>query len=191
MREGLAYVRESPKAIAVLAVVAVLSTFCFNFNVLLPVLAKQTLHSGPETYGLLSAFFGAGALVGALAAATLGRASMRVLLVGTGGFAALELLLAPARSVQACALLLFLIGACFTVWTSNSNSALQLESPDHLRGRVVGLYYYAFNGFAPLGGLLAGWLSARGGTELAFAVSGAIGVAMSALAAAQLRSRST
>jgi MFS family permease len=95
-------------------------------------------------------------------------------------------LIAPAESLAGCALLLFLAGLCFTVWTSNSNSALQLEAPDYLRGRVVGLYYYAFNGFAPIGGLLAGWLSAHGGTELAFLVAGTIGVAMSALAAVQL-----
>jgi MFS family permease len=187
MREGLRYVRRSPRAPVVLALVTVLSTFCFNFNVLLPVLAKRTLHSGPETYGLLSAFFGAGALLGALLSATQGRASMRVLVLGTGGFAASEVLIAPADSVVGCAVLLFLAGLCFTVWTSNSNSALQLEAPDYLRGRVVGLYYYAFNGFAPVGGLLAGWLSAHGGTQLAFFVAGTIGVAMSALAAVQLR----
>jgi MFS family permease len=154
------------------------------------VLAKRTLHAGPQTYGLLMAFFGGGALLGALLAAALGRASVKLFLLGSAGFAAAELLLAESHSVGAAELLLFTAGVCFTTWTSSSNSTLQLQAPDHLRGRVVGLYYYAFNGFAPLGGLLAGWLSARGGTELAFAVSGAIGVAMSLLAAAQLRDRS-
>ena len=38
---------------------------------------------------------------------------------------------------------------------------------------MLGLYYLAFNGSMPLGGLLAGWLAANGGTELAFAVGGA------------------
>src|SRR5204863_5202502 len=109
--------------------------------------------------------------------------------LGAGGFAALELLLAPSRSTLACALILFGIGLCFTVWTSNSNSSLQLGAPDHLRGRVVGLYYYCFNGLGPVGGLLAGWLAARGGTSLAFVASGLIGVGMTAFALAELRPR--
>jgi MFS family permease len=189
IREGFAYVRGRPRALVVLAVVTVVSTFCFNFNVLLPVLAKRTLHSGPETFGLLSAAFGAGALFGALMSAVSGRASMRALIVGTGGYALSELVLAPSHTLVGCVLLLFVTGVCFTVWTSNSNSALQLEAPDHLRGRVVGLYYYAFNGLVPLGGLLTGWLAARGGTELSFAVAGTIGLAMTLLAAANLRPR--
>jgi hypothetical protein len=36
----------------------------------------------------------------------------------------------------------------------------------------MGFYYFAFNGAAPAGGLLAGWLAASGGTALAFAVAG-------------------
>jgi hypothetical protein len=52
---------------------------------------------------------------------------------------------------------------------------------------VIGLYYFAFNGAAPLGGLLSGWLAARGGTELAFAVSGAAGLAAAVIAASRLR----
>jgi MFS family permease len=187
VREGLAYARRSPRVLATLVLVLVLSTFCFNFNVLLPVLARETLHGGPEVFGILSACFGAGALVGALLAAGLGRASLRVLLASAGGFGAFQLLLAPSHSTLACAVLLLATGLCFTLWTSSSNSSLQLGAPDHLRGRVVGLYYYCFNGLGPLGGLVAGWLAARGGTELAFLFAGAVGVGMTLVALAQLR----
>jgi MFS family permease len=128
-------------------------------------------------------------LLGALASAAFGRASMKALVLGTGGFAGLQLLLAPQHSVAAAAAILFTIGFCFTVWTSSSNSTLQLEAPDHMRGRVVGLYYYAFNGAAPLGGLMAGWLASKGGTSLSFAVAGTIGVAMSLLAASTFSER--
>ncbi|MDX6492153.1 MAG: hypothetical protein QOH02_88, partial [Gaiellaceae bacterium] len=187
MREGFAYARHSKRLLVVLGTTAIVSTVCFNFNVLLPVLARQTLHAGPRTFGLLSAFFGAGALVGALVSAGLGRATLRGLLVGTVGFGVFELLLAPSNSLVLCALLLFGVGVSFTVFTSNGNSTAQLEAPDHLRGRVVGLYYYAFNGLGPLGGLSAGWLSARGGTGLAFAVAGTVGVTTGAAALVYLR----
>ena len=84
-------------------------------------------------------------------------------------------------------MLLVVLGAAFTTWTSNANSGVQLEAPDHLRGRVVGLYFYAFNGAAPLGGLLVGWLSAMGGTELALAIGGLAALAMTAVCFVALR----
>ena len=186
-REGLAYVRRRPQMLIVLATVVVLSTFCFNFNVLLPVLAKRTLHAGPQTLGLLSALFGAGALVGALLAAAQNRARLKVMVVGGLLFTCSELLLAPERSTLVVGVLLFFTGVGFTLWTSHSNSALQLEAPDHLRGRVVGLYYYAFNGMGPVGGMLAGWLMARGGTELALAVAGVAGLTATVWSASRLR----
>ena len=156
----------------------VFASLCFNFNILLPVLAKQTLDAGPRTFGVLSAAFGAGALIGALAAAALARARWRTMLIGAAGFAVCELLIAPVQSVPLDVVLLFFCGIFFTSYTANSNARLQLDSPDHLRGRVLSLYYYAWNGLAPLGGLIVGWLSATGGTELAFTVAGTAGLVM-------------
>ena len=188
-REGLQWAWSQRSVRTVLLVVLVVSTFGFNMNVLLPLLASSTLHAGPQTFGIISAFFGAGALAGALLAASLGRASRAVLLGGTGLFGLFEVALAPTHSLVAASLLLFLVGASFTTWTANSNTGVQLSAPDHLRGRVVGLYYYAFNGTAPLGGLLAGWLCAAGGTELAFAVAGLTTIAATIFGAAALGTR--
>jgi MFS family permease len=186
IREGFAWVLASPQMRLVLVIVTVVSTVGFNFHVLLPLLASQTLHTGPEVFGILSACFGGGALLGALLSAGLGRASWKVLVFGTGGFSLSLLALAPVTTVWACAVLLFVTGTCFTLWTSNANSILQLNAPDHLRGRVVSLYLWAFAGFAPVGGLFAGWLVDVGGTQLSFTVAGATGLAMTALTARQL-----
>jgi MFS family permease len=187
IREGLGWVRHSPELRLVLAIVTVVSTVGFNFHVILPLLASETLRTGPEVFGTLSACFGGGALVGALLSAALGRASWKVLIAGTAGFSVCLLLLAPMTSVWPCAVLLFGTGVCFTLWTANANSLLQLRSPDHLRGRVVSLYLWAFAGLAPIGGLFAGWLCEVGGTPLSFTVAGVTGLAMAALA---LRERS-
>ena len=188
VREALAYVRRSPGVRVVLAMTTVVSTIGFNFHVLVPVLASDTLAAGPRTFGVLSACFGAGALVGALLSAAIGRASWRVLVAGTGGFSLALLALAPMASLLACSVLLFVTGVCFTLWTSNSQSILQLSVPDHLRGRVLSLYLFAFAGLAPIGGLLAGWLADVGGTRLAFLVAGLAGVTMTAIAARRQRS---
>ncbi|HZS30149.1 MAG TPA: MFS transporter [Gaiellaceae bacterium] len=175
-REGLVWLRSQPRMIVLLALVFVFSTFCFNFNVTLPILAAKTLHSNHLLFGVLSSVFGAGALVGALTAASLARASTKVLLIGGAVFAAGELLLAPLHSAVLAGTLLFFVGAGFTAWSANSNASMQLAAPDHLRGRVIGLYFYAFNGTGALAGLMTGWLCSAGGTELAFAVSGIVGL---------------
>ncbi|HKC77026.1 MAG TPA: MFS transporter, partial [Gaiellaceae bacterium] len=175
-REGLGWIRRQPRMLALLALVFVISTFCFNFNVTLPVLAKITLNAHGLVYGLLFASFGAGALVGALAAAALGRASTKVLLIGGALFAAAELVLAPLQSALLAGALLFIAGAGFTAWSANSNASMQLAAPDRLRGRVIGLYFYAFNGTGAIAGLMTGWLCDVGGTELAFLFSGIVGL---------------
>jgi MFS family permease len=175
-KEGLAFVRSQPRMLAILALTLILSTFGFNFNVTLPVLAKITMHGDGLVFGFLSAVFGAGALVGALITASRARASAKVLLIGAGVFAGSELLLAPASNVLLAGGLLFLVGIGFTAWAANSQATLQLAAPDRLRGRVIGLYFYAFMGTGPAAGLFAGWLCAKGGTELAFAVAGGISV---------------
>jgi MFS family permease len=182
-REGLAYVRGSRTTALLVGMVVVLMSVSFNFNVLLPVLAKQTLDAGPRTFGALSACFGAGALAGALASAAIARARWRVMLAGSGLVGLTELAIAPLHDAATVGLLLFVCGACFTTYMSNSNARLQLGTPDHIRGRVLGIYAYAWNGPAPLAGPLIGWLCALGGTALAFGLGGAAALAATAVAA--------
>jgi MFS family permease len=185
-RDALRYVRGSQRAGIAFAVVFVLATFSFNFNVLLPLVAERTLHRGAQTFGLIAALFGAGALCGALINATHGIASLRRLLIGAIGFGAFELALAPQRSLLLVCALLFATGIFYTLWGTNALSVLQLEAPEHLRGRAASLYFFAFQGGAPLGGLLAGWLTAVGGTRLAFLLGGTISLGMAALGVARL-----
>jgi MFS family permease len=187
--EGIAYVRTQPRILIVLALTLVLSSFTFNFNVTLPVLAKVTLHGQGYVYGSLSAVFGAGALAGALFAASRARASLRVLLLGAGVFTSATTLLATGHNVWFAAVLLFLVGAGFTAWSANSNASIQLAAPDRLRGRMIGIYFYAFNGTGAFAGLFAGWLCAVGGTDLAFLVGGAAGLAATVVAARRLHLR--
>jgi MFS family permease len=182
-REGFVYALRNRTVLVTLVMTAVFSAVGFNFNILLPLLAKNTLAAGPRTFGIISACFGAGALVGALSAAAVSRTTWRVMFLGAFGFGICELLIAPVRSTALVGVLLFVCGIFFTSYTANSNAAIQLASPDHIRGRVLGLYYYAWNGLAPLGALIVGWMCDRGGTELAFAVGGTTGILMTVLGA--------
>lgn len=182
LRRATSYAWRDPQLRLILSVVTVVATVGFNFHVLVPLLAADTLHVGPEGFGVLSASFGAGALVGALAAATFREASWRLFAIGTGSFGVLALALAPVENAVLAAVLLFGIGIAFTLFTANANALVQLAAPDHLRGRLIGLYLFAFLGLAPLGGLLAGWLAEIGGTSLAFAVAGITAIVAIAIA---------
>jgi MFS family permease len=166
--------------------VLLVSTFSFNFDVLLPLLAKLTLDSGPGTFGLIASVFGCGALVGALVLATVGRTRMALVLGGALGFGTAQLLLAPQDALPAVCGFLFLAGICYVLWGSSSLATLLLAAPDHLRGRAASLYFFAFMGGAPLGGLIAGTLTAHGGTRLAFAVAGTMAVLVVATGATVL-----
>jgi MFS family permease len=191
IRQGLRYVAASREIALVLGVVTTFSLVGSNFHVLVPLLVEDTLHVGAEAFGLLSASFGLGALLGALAAATLGRASWTAFTAGGLGFSLVLLALAPLESVAPIAVLLFLAGLCFAVQTASASTIVQLRAPDTLRGRVLGLYLFALAGLTPVGGLLAGWLVSVGGTQLSFAVGGLACLLASVPAAARLRRRPT
>jgi MFS family permease len=170
------------------------STFAFNFDVLLPLVAKLTLDGGPRIYGLVAAVFGAGALTGALTLATLGKARVALVLGGALGFGLLQLVLAHETTVAVVCVTLYLAGIFYILWGSSSLATLQLAAPEHLRARAASLYFFGFMGGAPLGGLIAGTLTAHGGTKLAFTVAGAMAILIVATGSAVLllsdRSRS-
>ena len=136
----------------------------------------------------MSASFGLGALVGALTTATFRGASWRLFATGTTAFGVLALALAPVQNALLAGVLLCGIGIAFTLFTANANALVQLGAPDHLRGRLIGLYLFAFLGLAPVGGLFAGWLASIGGTTLAFTVAGLTSLATIGVASAR-RSR--
>jgi MFS family permease len=172
IRRAIGFAWHEPQLRLVLMVVTLVATVGFNFHVLVPLLAADTLHVGPEGFGLLSAAFGAGALAGALVAATFHRASWTLFAAGAAAFGVLAMLLAPVHDPILAGVLLVGIGVSFTLFTANANALVQLAAPDYLRGRVIALYLFAFVGTAPVGGLFAGWLAAVGGTTLAFSVAG-------------------
>jgi MFS family permease len=184
--EALRFAVSSRRVAVTFFTVLLVSTFSFNFDVLLPLLARLTLDEGAGTFGLIASVFGCGALCGALILAAVGRARMLLVLGGALGFGGFQLLLAPQDTLASVCALLFLTGICYVLWGSSSLATLQLSAPEPLRGRAASLYFFAFMGGAPLGGLVAGSLTAQGGTRLAFAFAGTMAVVVVATAAAVL-----
>jgi MFS family permease len=185
--EALTYVRRTRPVLVLTVMAIVVMSLAFNVNVLLPVLAKETLSAGPRTFGIVTACFGAGALVGALVAAAAGGARWRFTLGSVALFGLTELLIAPLHDVYAVSALLFICGICFTTYSAASNSTVQLGTPDHLRGRVLGVYFYAWTALLPLASPLIGWLCEVGGTELAFVFGGVVALVASAAGALAIK----
>ena len=150
-------------------------------------LTADMLDEGAGTFGLIASVFGCGALCGALILAAVGKARLLLVLGGALGFGGLQLLLAPQDTLPAVCALLFAIGVCYVLWGSSALATLQLAGPEHLRGRAASLYFFAFMGGAPLGGLTAGSLTSHGGTRLAFAFAGTMALLVVATGAAVLR----
>lgn len=182
LREGLAYGLRTPRVLIPLALLAVISTLGINFGVMLPILAAQTLGAGAGVYGFITSLFGLGAVAGALLAASLGRATWPLLMASAAAFSLAELALAPERALWPAVACLVATGVAYTLYTSVTNTMVQLSAPDHMQGRVTGLYSYVFLGTGPLGALWSGWLSGAGGTGLTFAVAGAGGLVATAAA---------
>jgi MFS family permease len=188
LRQGFAYARSSRELQALMGIAVVFGLFGFSaIRTLMPVLAGETLHRGPQTFGALYGSYGAGAVLGGLVGATLARASWRRLFAGASVFSSVTVLLAPVRSVALAAVLLALIGAAWTTWASQAQSIAVLGAPDRLRGRVISLFHFSLLLGVPFGGLLGGWLAGIGGTELAFSVAGSAGLMATGTAAVSLR----
>jgi MFS family permease len=178
IREGLGYARRTKTVRVVLGMLLVISTISINFNVVLPVLARTTMHGTAQTYGFITAAFGLGAVAGAFITAGRTRASRGLLLIAAAGFGAAQLLVATQRSLIGVAIALIATGVFYAIYTSSSNAIVQLATPPHIQGRISGLYSYVFIATGPVGSLIAGGLSQSGGAPLAFVAGGVAALVM-------------
>jgi MFS family permease len=171
--EGLRYVRTTPAVLLPILVIGLVSTFGMNFSVTIPALARDILHVGAEGFGFLMAATGVGSFVVAMSIA-FGRRS-RPALVGLGAAAlgAAELVLAFSGSFGVSLVAMFIVGLGGIGMAATANTAIQLQVPDHLRGRVMSVYTTVFAGSTPIGGLLAGALASAFGVPVSIAFGGA------------------
>jgi MFS family permease len=177
LRSALAHIRASPVMTLVLGMLAMVGTFGMNLQVLVPVLAREELRVGAVGFGVLSSAGGVGALLGALGMASAGRASLAMVLGGALAFGVLQLGLALPVGYAGAAGLLLLAGGASIVYTSASQSLLQLHVADPLRGRVMAVYFLLFAGTTPVGAPAVGAVAARFGTRGGFLAEGAVTVA--------------
>jgi len=181
--EGLRYVWETPVVLLAITVIGFVSTFGMNFNVLLPVIAAQVLNVGATGYGLLFASMGAGALIAALAVATLQRPRLRVLVGGGMVLGVAELVLASTTVFPVALAAVFFCGAGAIATAASANSLIQIVVPGPLRGRVMSVYTTVFAGSSPIGNGMTGGVGGLWGTPAALVMNGAMCFVAQAVAA--------
>jgi MFS family permease len=161
IKEGLAYALHDRLTLVVTLSMGVVSLFGLSVVTLLPAWSVDVLKGDVTTNGLLLSARGAGALLGALMVASLGRMKVQGKLWTAGSFVMPITLLffAGTRWLPLAMFILVLAGWGFMIQANTSNALVQSQVPDHLRGRVMGIYTLVFFGGMPLGALLAGGLA--------------------------------
>lgn len=172
VREGWRYVRSQPLLRTILVMMAVIGTLQYNFQVILPVLAKETFGGDAATFGFLGAALGVGMFTGSMTNAAFGRSNRTVLLGAGLALGTLSIVVAAAPSVTIAALLMLPLGAASMAFLATINSTLQLNSSDEMRGRVMAMYFVLFLGSTPIGAPIIGWLAATFGPRVALAFGG-------------------
>ncbi len=117
---------------------------------------------------------GAGALIAALAVATLQRPRVRVLIGGGMVLGVAELVLASTTSYPVALAAVFVCGVGAIATAASANSLVQIAVPGPLRGRVMSVYTTVFAGSTPIGNGLTGGVGGLWGTPVALAMNGAV-----------------
>lgn len=177
LREGLAYVWHEPTLRGPLLLMAIVGALAYEFQVVLPLLARYVFDGDAGTYGAMTACMGLGAVVAGLVVAGRPTGGPRSLMVAAYAFGGLMLVTAAAPTLALALVGLVGVGAASIAFLALANTTLQLAAAPEMRGRVMALWSIAFLGTTPLGGPLLGWVSERMGPRVGLALGGVATIA--------------
>lgn len=179
--EGAVYVARKPLILSLMAIDLV-ATLGAGYRVLLPAIADM-LEAGPTGYGLLSAAPSAGALLatyGVFRVVKTSERQGRVLLVSTALYGLSAILLAQSQVLWLALGAGLLLGAFDAMSTTIRHTAVQLDTPDEVRGRVTSIYQMNSRGGPAIGNLMMGSIAAALGTATALTLGGLVPVVAAA-----------
>jgi len=188
LQHGWKYVLHSVPIRTALLLVAIVCTAGTPYTVLMPAIAKEVLHGGPNTLGLLMTATGVGALAGALYLAQ--RESVvglgRIIMWASAVFGIGLVVFSQLTSLWLSFVVLAIAGCGFMIHLAATNTILQTIVEERLRGRVMSFYTMAFFGTVPIGSLIGGVMADRYGAPTTVLVSGIACLAASAWFASKL-----
>ncbi len=175
--EGVRYALRTPRIALVMSLVMAVSAFFFNYNTLVPLLARDILHQDAHGFGLLMTSVGCGAVAGAIVLASLGadRPPTNVLVTAALMLGLATMVMASVNSFGLAVALLAVMGFCGMLFMTGANTTVQLSVPDDLRGRVMSLHTLMFAGMTPFGAFLVGSVVEAFGPKAGFFITGAGG----------------
>ena len=183
LKEGFNYAFGHKLIRSILLLTGLVSMMGMSYMVLMPIFAKDVLHGGANTLGLLMGATGLGALVGAFFLAS--RKSVKglsaVVFLTTNIFGVGLIAFSFSRVLWLSIVMLLFVGFGMMVQMSANNTIIQAVVDDDKRGRVMSLFMVAFMGMVPFGCLIAGGLANRFGAPNAIMASGVSCVAGSFL----------
>jgi MFS family permease len=172
IRAGLRYVREKPELLIPLLMIALVGTLAWEFQVTLPLMASKVFGGGAGAYGVMASVMGVGAVGGGLISAARSRPRARSLcLAAIGwGIAITAAAVAPTLPLELVALVF--VGYGSITFNSYAKTVLQLAADPTMRGRVMALWFLAWQGSTPIGGPLVGWIAQDAGARWSLVVGG-------------------
>ena len=179
---GIVYSFQHPRVRTILLLFLAVGIFGWSYMVVMPAFARDVLGRGADGFGILMSASGMGALVGALVVATFGHriTPRKLALGGVWLFSTALIAFSFARNFVLALGFLFIAGFGMLLFFSTTNTVLQTIVPDHMRGRVMGVWSLIFGAMIPLGSLEAGAMANWFGVPVTLAV-GAIICAISGL----------
>jgi MFS family permease len=172
VREGLRYVRTMPELFVPLVMMAIVGTFAFNFQTVMPLLVKRTLHGTDRTFTLIYSVISIGSLAGALLSARRSSVTVRHIVWSAYGFGIAMLLLAITPNVPFTYPIGILVGISSITFMTTSTAIVQLRSDPSMRGRVLALQAMVFLGSTPIGGPILGYVAQQFGARSAVVIGG-------------------
>ncbi len=158
LRQAFTFVWRQRLILTLLLALAATSVFGISMVTLIPAWTVRILDGDATTNGLLLSARGIGSLSGALMVAWLARLEIKGRLLSTGLVVTpvLMLLFSLTDSLPFALIVLAGLGWAFLTIFNTLNALVQLQVPDELRGRIMGLYTLTFFGLMPVGSLLVG-----------------------------------
>jgi len=173
---GVRYIANSPSIKIVLGRSLVTGLIACSITALMPLVARDLLHGGPQTYGIMLAAFGLGAVVGALNLNRIRKrlsaeTAVRVCLLMMGcGMVLVALNFGPVPTAAA----LIVAGAGWTMVWALFNVGVQLSAPRWVSGRALAAYQAASNGGIAIGSWGWGHLTDTVGIKSALLAAGVL-----------------
>lgn len=176
IREGFSFVASKPTIRTLIINLGILSLAGLGFVTLLPVWAVDVLGGDATTNGYLHTARGLGALSGALLIAAIGQAYSKgkLFTVATFVMPVFLLLFSFTRILPTSFITLFGVGWGFMVIINLSNTLVQTNVTDELRGRVMGIFTFTFFGLMPIGSLINGVIADQIGVPLTVQINALI-----------------